>query len=77
MLISMASGPDGTGAGGLAEFTNDGEFVASHPTSPDHPYEPVVKPEFNRMITSSWVSQTTFMAPGDKWDPKDSSSRTP
>jgi selenium-binding protein 1 len=69
MLISMASGPDGTGPGGIAEFTNDGEFVASHKT-PNHPYETVIKPEFNRMITSSWVSQKTFMSPLDKWDPK-------
>lgn len=70
MLVSMASGPDGTGAGGIAEFTNDGEFVASH-RAPNHPYETVIKPEFNRMITSSWVAQKTFMSPLDKWDPKD------
>jgi selenium-binding protein 1 len=70
MLISMASGPDGTGPGGLAEFTNDGEFIASHRAN-NHPYETVIKPEFNRMITSSWVSQKTFMSPIDKWDPKD------
>lgn len=70
VLISMASGPDGTGPGGLAEFTNDGEFVASH-KAPNHPYETVVKPEFNRMITSSWVPQRTFMSPPDRWDPKD------
>jgi len=73
VLISMASGPEGTGAGGLAEFTNDGEFVASY-KAPNHPYETVVKPEFNRMITSSWVSQKTFMSALDKWDPKDFSS---
>jgi methanethiol oxidase len=73
MLISMASGPDGTGPGGLAEFTNDGQFVASHKAS-NHPYETVVKPEFNRMITSSWVSQKTFMSSLDKWDPKDFSN---
>ena len=70
MLISMASGPDGTGPGGIAEFTNDGDFIASHRT-PNHPYETVIKPEFNRMITSSWVSQKTFMSPYSKWDPKD------
>jgi selenium-binding protein 1 len=70
MLISMASGPDGTGPGGLAEFTNDGEFVASHHAN-NHPYETVIKPEFNRMITSSWVSQKTFMSPSSQWDPKD------
>lgn len=69
MLISMASGPDGTGAGGLAEFTNDGEFIASHPT-PNHPYETVIKPEFNQMITSSWVPQKTFMSPLNQWDPE-------
>ncbi|HET8575588.1 MAG TPA: selenium-binding protein SBP56-related protein [Methylomirabilota bacterium] len=73
MLISMASGPDGTGPGGLAEFTNDGEFVASYRAS-NHPYETVVKPEFNRMITSAWVSQRTFMSSLDKWDPKDFSN---
>jgi selenium-binding protein 1 len=73
MLISMASGADGTGPGGLAEFTNDGEFVASH-KAPNHPYETVVKPEFNRMITSSWVSQRTFMSAPDQWDPKDFSN---
>ena len=46
MLVSMASGPDGTGHGGIAEFTNDGEFVASHKAS-NSPYETVIKPEFN------------------------------
>lgn len=69
ILVSMASGSDGTGPGGLAEFTNDGEFIASHKT-PNNPYETVIKPEFNRMITSSWVPQKTFMSPIDKWDPK-------
>jgi selenium-binding protein 1 len=70
ILVSMASGPDGTGPGGIAEFTNDGEFVASHNTS-NHPYETVIKPEFNRMITSSWFPQKTFMSAPDKWDPKE------
>jgi selenium-binding protein 1 len=59
--------------GRIAEFTNDGEFVGSH-KAPNHPYETVVKPEFNRMVTSSWVSQKTFMTSLDKWDPKDFSS---
>lgn len=68
MVISMASGPDGTGPGGLAEFTNDGRFVASHKAT-NNPYETVVKPEFNRMITSTWFPQKTWMTPFDKWDP--------
>jgi methanethiol oxidase len=70
ILVSMASGPDGTGSGGLAEFTNDGEYVASHKAS-NHPYETVIKPEFNRMITSAWFPQKTFMSSLDKWDSKD------
>jgi selenium-binding protein 1 len=70
ILVSMASGPDGSGPGGIAEFTNDGDFVASHATN-NHPYETVVKPEFNRMITSSWFPQKTFMASLDKWNPAD------
>jgi selenium-binding protein 1 len=73
ILVSMASGPDGTGPGGIAEFTNDGDFIASYKTA-DHPYETVIKPEFNRMITSSWVSQKTFMSPFPQWDPKDFSN---
>jgi methanethiol oxidase len=70
ILVSMASGPDGTGPGGIAEFTNDGDFVASHMAN-NHPYETVIKPEFNRMITSSWVPQKTFMSTLDKWNPND------
>src|ERR1700694_2277665 len=38
MLGSMASGPDGTGPGGIAKFTNEVIFIGSHKT-PDHPYE--------------------------------------
>jgi selenium-binding protein 1 len=68
ILVSMASGPDGTGPGGLAEFTNDGRFIASHMTT-NNPYETVVKPEFNRMITSAWFPQETWMKPFDQWDP--------
>ncbi|HKQ24770.1 MAG TPA: selenium-binding protein SBP56-related protein [Burkholderiales bacterium] len=68
ILVSMASGPDGTGPGGLAEFTNDGRYIASHAAT-NHPYETVIKPEFNRMITSAWFPQKTWMTPMAKWDP--------
>jgi selenium-binding protein 1 len=30
----------------------------------------VIKPEYNRMITSAWFPQQTWMTPPDKWDPK-------
>jgi selenium-binding protein 1 len=68
MLVSMASGPDGTGNGGIAEFTNDGEFIASYPTR-NNPYETVIKPEFNRMITSAWFPQATWKQPVNQWNP--------
>jgi selenium-binding protein 1 len=68
ILVSMASGPSGKGPGGLAEFTNDGKFIASHKAT-NHPYETVVKPEFNRMITSAWFPQETWIKPLDQWDP--------
>src|SRR2546430_16762107 len=32
MLVTMASGPEGTGPGGVVEFTSEGEDVASHRT---------------------------------------------
>jgi selenium-binding protein 1 len=69
MLVTMASGADGSGSGGLVEFTNAGEYVASHKT-PNNAYEIVVKPEFNRMLVSSWVPQKMFLSSFDKWDPK-------
>ena len=69
ILVSMASGPDGKGAGGIAEFTNDGQFITSHKAT-NNPYETVIKPEFNRMITSTWFPQETWMKPFDQWDPK-------
>lgn len=68
IMVSMASGPDGKSAGGIAEFTNDGNFVASHAAT-NHPYETVVKPEFNRMITSAWFPQETWMKPLKDWQP--------
>jgi selenium-binding protein 1 len=69
MLVTMASGLDGSGNGGVVEFTNDGSYIASHKT-PNNAYEIVVKPEWNRMLVSSWVPQKMFMQPLDKWDPK-------
>jgi methanethiol oxidase len=57
MLISMASGPDGSGPGGLAEFTNEGQFVASH-QAPNHPYETVVKPEL--YVTNPAISSIDY-----------------
>lgn len=60
MLIAMLGAVDGGGPGGLVKLTEDGEFVEALP-GPDHEGAPVymydvgIKPEMNRMITSSWA----------------------
>src|SRR5260221_6432069 len=40
ILVSMASGTDWTGPGGMSEFTNDGDFSARFKTG-DHPHSTV------------------------------------
>ncbi len=60
MLISMLGDVDGGGPGGLVRLDNDGNFREALP-GPDHEGSPVymydvgIKPEMNRMITSSWA----------------------
>lgn len=60
MLISMLGAVDGGGPGGLVKLDEKGEFVEALP-GPDHEGAPVymydvgIKPEMNRMLTSSWA----------------------
>ena len=60
MLIAMLGDVDGGGPGGLVRLDNDGNFRDALP-GPDHRGSPVymydvgIKPEMNRMITSSWA----------------------
>lgn len=60
MLIAMLGAVDGGGPGGLVKLTDDGEFLEALP-APDHEGAPVymydvgIKPEMNRMLTSSWA----------------------
>src|SRR5262245_53185086 len=57
MLVSYLAGKDGGLPAGLAEFTNDGEFVRRLDLPADAPYmyDVAVKPELNRMVTSSFT----------------------
>lgn len=60
MLIAMLGSVDGGGPGGLVKLDEDGGFLEALP-GPDHRGAPVfmydvgIKPEMNRMITSSWA----------------------
>ena len=71
MLISYTSKADGTAPGGIAEFTNDGKFIRSIPLPEDAPYmyDLGIKPEINRMITTSWTSVNNFSKVFDRQDP--------
>ncbi len=60
MMIAMLGDVDGGGPGGLIMLDDDGNFRGAYP-GPNHRGAPVfmydvgVKPEMNRMITSSWA----------------------
>src|SRR5581483_1649001 len=71
MLITFTSKADGTAPGGLAEFTNDGKFIRTILLPKDAPYlyDVAIKPEINRMITSSWTPLKNFSKPFGQNDP--------
>jgi selenium-binding protein 1 len=65
MLLSFLGGKDGGLPAGLAEFTNDGKLIRKFPMPKDAPYgyDVAIKPELNRMITSSFTMQTNYKKP--------------
>jgi methanethiol oxidase len=65
VMIAMLGAKDGGGPGALVKLDDDGNFVSALPApdSPDAPgymYDVGVKPELNRMITSSWTHPHHF-----------------
>jgi selenium-binding protein 1 len=73
MLISYLAGKDGGLPAGLAEFTNSGEFVRRLDLPADAPYmyDVAVKPELNRMVTSSFTPMANYRKPLAEMDLKD------
>jgi selenium-binding protein 1 len=57
MLISFLSGKDGTLPAGLAEYTNDGQFIRAIPFTSEAPYsyDVAINPGLNRMATSAFT----------------------
>lgn len=60
VMIAMLGATDGGGPGGLLTLDDDGEIIGAHPQAghpgvPDYMYDVGVKPELDRMITSSWA----------------------
>jgi selenium-binding protein 1 len=72
MLISFLSGKDGGMPAGLAEYTNDGKFIRriDLPKEGPYGYDVAVKPELNRMVTSSFTVLNNYKKPLAQMDLK-------
>lgn len=70
MLLSFLGGKDGGLPAGLAEFTNEGEFVRRFDLPGDAPYmyDVAVKPNLNRMVTSSFTPPHNYKKPLSQMD---------
>ena len=66
MLISaLSNAKDGSGATGLAEYTNDGRYIRTIWLPKDAPYgyDVRVNANLNRMLTSSFTGKRNYMRP--------------
>jgi selenium-binding protein 1 len=73
MLITFLSSAGGGLPAGLAEFTNDGQFIRriEQPSEAPYGYDVAVKPDLNRMVTSSFTPLRNYQKPLAKFDMKD------
>jgi methanethiol oxidase len=73
MLLTFLSSANGAPPGGIAEFTNDGQLVrvVKNPASAPYAYDVAIKPEVNRMVTSSFTPLRNYSKPLAQWDMKD------
>lgn len=65
MLVSFLSSDKGGLPAGLAEFTNDGKFIRKLPLPQNAPYgyDVAVRPDLNRMVTSSFTYYNNYKKP--------------
>jgi selenium-binding protein 1 len=70
MLISFLGGKGGGLPAGLAEFTNDGQFIRriDQPKDAPYGYDVAVKPDLNRMVTSSFTPLENYKKPMAQMD---------
>ena len=73
MLLTFLGSADGGLPAGMAEFTNDGRFIRTiaNPAEAPYGYDVAVKPELNRMVTSSFTPGRNYRKPLAKMDLKD------
>lgn len=72
MLVACLSGKDGGLPAGMAEFTNEGKFIRRIDLPKDAPYgyDVAIKPELNRMVTSSFTMLNNYKKPLAQMDLK-------
>ncbi len=72
MLLSFLSAKDGGLPAGLAEYKNDGTFIRTLALPKDAPYmyDVAIKPDLNRMVTSSFTPMNNYKKPLAKMDLK-------
>jgi selenium-binding protein 1 len=73
MLLSFLGAADGAIPAGMAEFTNDGKFIRriDNPDGAPYGYDVAVKPDLNRMVTSSFTPMRNYKKPLAQMDLKD------
>jgi selenium-binding protein 1 len=72
MLLSFLGDKEGGVRAGLAEFSNEGKFIRRIDLPKDAPwgYDVAIKPDLNRMVTSSFTHPTNYKKPLAKMDMK-------
>jgi selenium-binding protein 1 len=70
MLLSFLSNKSGGLPAGLAEYRNDGTFLRKLDLPKDAPYmyDVAIKPDLNRMVTSSFTPLNNYKKPLATWD---------
>ncbi len=73
MLISFLGAGDGGLPAGFAEFTNDGKFIRriENPAEAPYGYDVAIKPNLNRMVSSSFTPMRNYRKPLAQMDLKD------
>jgi selenium-binding protein 1 len=73
MLINFLGAADGGLPAGMAEFTNDGKFIRriDNPSEAPYGYDVAIKPDRNRMVSSSFTPMRNYKKPLSEMDLKD------
>jgi methanethiol oxidase len=65
LITGLSNSKDGGGKTGMVEYTNAGEFIRTiwMPAGAEYGYDVRVKPDLNRMLTSSFTGRKNYMRP--------------